>query len=169
MQRLISTALLVMFLAVLPRAFAQGQGTAMLFLPQPESPAVLVETYHGNKDLFKSAKLQNRSSEPIVGYRIGWVAVYLDSTREILLCIFSMMRLTGSWHTSAKANSAGQGGSQRIATAESFGDLISDACNNFAYSILACFRIGISGSASFQMAKKTSYALRLSSLSPCRA
>ena len=59
MQRLMSAALLVMFLAVLPRAFAQGQGTAMLFLPQPESPAVLVESVHTNKDLLKSVKLQN--------------------------------------------------------------------------------------------------------------
>jgi hypothetical protein len=83
MQRLMSAALLVMFLAVLPRAFAQGQGTAMLFLPQPESPAVLVETVHGNKDLLKSAKLQNRSSEPIVGYRIGWVAVYPSGKEKV--------------------------------------------------------------------------------------
>ena len=55
----------------------------MLFLPQPESPAVLVETVHGNKDLLKSAKLQNRSSKPIVGYRIGWVAVYPSGKEKV--------------------------------------------------------------------------------------
>ncbi len=82
MRRLMPT-LLVMFLAVLPRAFAQGQGTSMLFLPQPESPAFLVETVHGDKDLLKSAKLQNRSSEPIVGYRIGWVAVYPSGKEKV--------------------------------------------------------------------------------------
>ena len=55
----------------------------MLFMPQTESPAVLVETVHGNKDLLKSAKLQNRSSEPIVGYRIGWVAVYPSGKEKV--------------------------------------------------------------------------------------
>jgi hypothetical protein len=51
---------------------------------------------------------------------------------------------------------AGQTQSQRIDPAESSGDLTSGACSNFAYSTLACFRIGISGSASFQIVKKAS-------------
>jgi hypothetical protein len=37
---------------------------------------------------------------------------------------------------------------------------------NFAYSALACFRIGMSGSASFQRARKSSYHLRAETSSP---
>jgi hypothetical protein len=40
---------------------------------------------------------------------------------------------------------------------------------NFAYSALACFRIGMSGSASFHSAKKSWYAVSAFALSPSRA
>jgi hypothetical protein len=83
MQKLIPVVLLVVFLAASSGVFAQGQGTGMLFLPQPDSPAALVETTHGNKDLLQAAKLQNRSSELIVGYRIGWIAVYPSGKEKV--------------------------------------------------------------------------------------
>ena len=40
---------------------------------------------------------------------------------------------------------------------------------NFAYSALACFRIGMSGSASFHSVRKSWYAVRLLGMSPERA
>ena len=76
MQKLMSRLLVAVFLTVSSETFAQRQGTGMLFLEQPDSPAVLVETTHSIKDLLESAKLKNRSSHRITGYRIGWVAVY---------------------------------------------------------------------------------------------
>ncbi len=76
MQKLMSGLILAVFLTVSSETFAQRQGTGMLFLEQPDSPAFLIETTHGIKDLLKSAKLKNRSSQRITGYRIGWVAVY---------------------------------------------------------------------------------------------
>jgi hypothetical protein len=76
MRKLIAGVLLAVFLAVSSGAFAQGQGTGMLFLPQSDSPAILVETTRTNKDLLESAKLKNQSGQLITGYRIGWVAVY---------------------------------------------------------------------------------------------
>jgi hypothetical protein len=48
----------------------------MLILRQPDSPAGLIQTNHGVEDLLKSAKLKNVSDQLVVGYRIGWVAIY---------------------------------------------------------------------------------------------
>jgi hypothetical protein len=76
MQKLMSGLLVVVFFALTSGTLAQHQGTAMTSLPQPDAPAFLVETTHGTKDLLKSARLKNRSSERITGYRIGWIAVY---------------------------------------------------------------------------------------------
>jgi hypothetical protein len=58
----------------------------MLF-PQPYSPAVLVETAHSIKDLLVSTKMKNRSNQPIVGYRIGWVAVCLTAREKLGLSL----------------------------------------------------------------------------------
>jgi hypothetical protein len=83
MRKIILFAFLALCLAVSSGAFAQGQGTGMLSLPQPNSPAILVETTHGTKDLLESAKLKNRSEQLIIGYRIGWVAVYATGKEKV--------------------------------------------------------------------------------------
>jgi hypothetical protein len=75
MQKLF-TAVLLVVLAVSPVVLAQGQGTVMMSLRQSDCPAMLVETNHGIEDLLQSAKLRNQGSQPITGYRIGWIAVY---------------------------------------------------------------------------------------------
>jgi hypothetical protein len=75
--------LLLVFCACSQGAFAQGSGTGMLFLPQSDAPAILIETTHGVKDLLESAKLKNRSNQVITGYRIGWVAVYASGREKI--------------------------------------------------------------------------------------
>ena len=85
MQKRMSGVLLVVFLAVSSGTFAQLQGTGMLFLRQPDSPAVLVETTHNVKDLLESAKLKNQSSQRVTGYRIGWVAVYPTGEEKVAL------------------------------------------------------------------------------------
>ena len=83
MQKLISGVLLAVILAVSSGAFAQGRGTGMLFLPQSNSPAILVETTHGTKDLLESAKLKNQSRQLIIGYRIGWIGVYPTGKEKV--------------------------------------------------------------------------------------
>jgi hypothetical protein len=83
MQKLFSGVLLTVFLSVSSGALAQSQGTGMMFLPQSDSPAILVETTHGTKDLLESAKLKNRSGQLIIGYRIGWVAVYSTGKEKV--------------------------------------------------------------------------------------
>jgi hypothetical protein len=85
MQKRMSGVLLVVFLAVSSGTFAQLQGTGMLFLRQPDSPTVLVETTHNVKDLLESAKLKNQSSQRVTGYRIGWVAVYPTGREKVAL------------------------------------------------------------------------------------
>jgi prepilin-type N-terminal cleavage/methylation domain-containing protein len=46
---------------------------------------------------------------------------------------------------------------------------VSNSYCSFAYSALACFRMGISGSASFQSDRKSWYAARAFTMSPCMA
>ncbi|SRR5712692_4896092 len=76
MRKFLFGCFFALLLAVSSASFGQGHGTAMLILEQPESPAVLVGTYHTTKDLLQSAKLKNVSEHPVVRYRIGWVVVY---------------------------------------------------------------------------------------------
>ena len=83
MLKLLSVVLSVAFLAASSNAFAQGEGTGMLFLQQSDAPASLVQTSHGMKDLLTSAKLKNQSSQIITGYRIGWVAVYGNGKEKV--------------------------------------------------------------------------------------
>jgi len=83
MQRLICAVFLVMFLALTSSAIGQQNGTAMLSLRQPECPVVLVETTHGITDLLESAKLKNVSGLLLIGYRIGWVAVYPTGKEKV--------------------------------------------------------------------------------------
>ena len=50
------------------------------------------------------------------------------------------------------------------------GHIAPDICYfSFAYSALACCRMGMSGSASFQRARKSWYAVRVLAVSPCKA
>src|ERR1022692_4021304 len=55
-----------------------------------------------------------------------------------------------------------------IAKAAAAGQYFAAYCN-FAYSALACFRMGMSGSASFQRVKKSRYAVLDFAVSPDRA
>lgn len=66
----------VLILGISPKALGQGDGTGMMMLAQPDSPAILIETHHTTTDLLQSAKLQNVSEHSVTGYRIGWVVVY---------------------------------------------------------------------------------------------
>jgi hypothetical protein len=83
MRKLTSGVLLIAFLTVSARTFAQHQGTGLCFLPQSDSPASLVQTTHSLKDLLESAKVKNRSNQLIVGYRIGWIAVYSTGKEKV--------------------------------------------------------------------------------------
>lgn len=54
----------------------QEGSTSMIWLTQPDSPAIFVRTVHSFKDLLRSATLKNVSNTPLTGYRIGWVVVF---------------------------------------------------------------------------------------------
>lgn len=87
MRNRFSGYLLAALLVLSSQAFAQsqnqGDGTTMAFLPQSDSPANLIETTHRTDDLLSSAKLQNRSTQRLTGYRIGWIAVYPTGKEKV--------------------------------------------------------------------------------------
>lgn len=49
-------------------------GTALSIGMQPTAPVQIVQTSHGLADLLTSARFENRSTQPITAYRIGWVS-----------------------------------------------------------------------------------------------
>jgi hypothetical protein len=48
----------------------------MIWLRQPDSPAIFVRTVHSHKDFLRNATPKNVSTISRTGYRIGWVVVY---------------------------------------------------------------------------------------------
>lgn len=71
------------FLILVPLAAQAQRGTVMLPLSQPESPAMLVRMVHGIDDFLQAATLKNVGTEPITGYRIGWVEVYPEGKDKV--------------------------------------------------------------------------------------
>ena len=82
MRKMISSVLLLSA-AISCVSYGQARGTGMLWLPQPESPAILVETNHTRSDFLHAAKLKNVSDHSITAYRIGWVAVYPSGRNKV--------------------------------------------------------------------------------------
>ena len=72
-----------LILGISPKALGQGDGTGMMMLAQPDSPAILIETNHTTTDLLQSAKLMNVSEHSVTGYRIGWVVVYPSGRSKV--------------------------------------------------------------------------------------
>jgi hypothetical protein len=63
-------------LLMMTSSLGRERSTSMLWLTQPDSPAIFVRTVHSVKDFLKSATLKNVSNTSLTGYRIGWVVVY---------------------------------------------------------------------------------------------
>jgi hypothetical protein len=71
----------VILFAVASRLSAKPDGTAFFPLEQADSPLAMIETTHTVDDGLKSAVVQNRGTQPIVEYRMGWVAVFPQGTK----------------------------------------------------------------------------------------
>lgn len=65
----------LVLLAVAAYVIASAPSISLAMVPQPYSPAALTQTTHTNTDFLAGARLHNASPEPIVAYRIGWIAV----------------------------------------------------------------------------------------------
>jgi hypothetical protein len=82
MPKLLHASLIVVILfALAPGLPAKPDGTAFFPLEQADSPLAMIETTHAVDDGLKSAILQNRGTQAIVEYRMGWVAVFPQGTR----------------------------------------------------------------------------------------
>jgi hypothetical protein len=76
MQKLKFFVLLTVLLAISSGLAGQPQGTVMLHMQPRKTLAILIQSKHTTTDFLQSAEIKNVGSEPIVGYRMGWVAVY---------------------------------------------------------------------------------------------
>jgi len=86
----------------------------------------------------------------------------LRCTPAYHLLLFPVCRMSSTTCRSAVESPRGAGGPR--SEGPSAGDYFS-----FAYSALASFRMGMSGSASFQIVRKSWYAARAFAVSPCMA
>ena len=85
MRRILIGCFSVLLLTISLGSYGQRNGTAIMLLKQPSSPAVFILTQHTTKDLLVSAKLKNVSEHPVTGYRIGWVVVYPSGRSKLIL------------------------------------------------------------------------------------
>jgi hypothetical protein len=81
MRKAVLSSIIASFLTAV--CCGQPNGTAMLYLPLKDSPAVLTEHVHGPTDFLESAKLKNVSDHSITGFRIGWVVVYPSGKSKV--------------------------------------------------------------------------------------
>jgi hypothetical protein len=58
-----------------------GQDTLMLFARQAEDPVHIVQASFGADNLMLDARLENKSHNKILTYRIGWAVVRKDEVR----------------------------------------------------------------------------------------
>jgi hypothetical protein len=77
----IVAALLVTFAL---RTHAKSDGTSFFPLEQVDSPMAMIETTHSSEDGLKAAIIKNVANQPVVEYRIGWVAVQPQGARTSL-------------------------------------------------------------------------------------
>jgi len=60
-------------------------GTAMVNIPQQDSPALLVSTTHTTSDLLSAATLKNVGQRSLSACRLGWVVVFPSGKNEVYL------------------------------------------------------------------------------------
>ena len=60
-------------------------GTAMINIPQQNSPALLVSTTHNKSDLLSAATLKNVGEMSLSACRLGWVVVFPSGNNEVHL------------------------------------------------------------------------------------
>lgn len=75
--------IVALVLTISSASYGQHQGTGMLSIHESDGPAMLVQMTHTVSDFLQAAILKNVSDHPIVGYRIGWVAVYPSGRTKI--------------------------------------------------------------------------------------
>jgi hypothetical protein len=61
------------------------RGTAMVNIPQRDSPAQLVSTIHTTSDLLSAATLKNVGNMSLSACRLGWVVVFPSGDSEVNL------------------------------------------------------------------------------------
>jgi hypothetical protein len=82
MRKVLRAGLIAILLFAIASSLpAKPEGTAFFPLMQADSPLALLETTHTLDDGLESAILQNRGSQAIVEYRMGWVAVFPQGTK----------------------------------------------------------------------------------------
>lgn len=80
-KALYASLVVVLLCAIAMCVHAKSDGTAFFPLMQADSPLAIVETTHSIDDGLKAAILKNVAGQPIVEYRMGWVAVLPQGIR----------------------------------------------------------------------------------------